>query len=103
MLALMMARLVSNSFSSRPPSARRRWDCGRPPTLRTAFRVGPGPSRPELDIDWLAKPAMAFLLNYDSSRANLALVDKIADLRSRRCRTRAACLSISEIEHCTIA
>ena len=101
MLALMMARLVSNSFSSRPPSARRRWDCGRPPTLRTAFRVGPGPSRPELDIDWLAKPAMAFLLNYDSSRANLALVDKIADLTYDVAPGQLAV--DREIEHCTIA
>ena len=31
-------------------------------------------------IDWLVGPAMAFLLNYDGSRANPAAADKVADL-----------------------
>jgi hypothetical protein len=44
--ALTLVRSVSNSFPSRSPSAGPSRHCGRPPTLRTAFRVGPGPFRP---------------------------------------------------------
>jgi hypothetical protein len=44
--AITLVRSVSNSFPSRSPSAGPSRHCGRPPTLRTAFRVGPGPFRP---------------------------------------------------------
>ena len=62
-------------------------------------RTGPIQARA---IDWLAKPVMAFLLNYDSSRANLAVVDKIADLDLDD--VAPAQLAVDrEIEHRTVA